>query len=1105
MLKKSAKRTCAGILSLAMLLGTAGLFPAPKASAASGVTINEVCPKNTTYAAPDGEMYDWVELYNNSGSPVDISGWGLTDKAETPYRFTIPSGTVIQPNTGMIFFCDGTAGETNASVAPFGLSTSGETLTLTDASGNIASQVSFEDMAKNTSYGQYPDGSGEYYVMNATPGKNNVAPEGSNAVRTPSFSAESGFYDTGFALTIDVPQGTTVYYTTDGSDPTTASEKYTGAITVKDMTSEPNKYSARTDITAYTDILAPDEGVLKAAVVRAMAVDAQGRASSIITKTYFIGSANVERYRNMKVISLVTDPSNLFDYEKGIYVTGKVYDEGGTGFNFPGMGNWGNQGQQGMNWGNQGQQPAQDGQQQNNNQQPVQQGGFNMNGQQGNFNFGDQNGAQQGGFNMGNFNFGGNQNGGAQQGNIQLGGAGGLVVNSDEEEEDASVFDSISLDSIDAPEILADGDDQPAQQGGAQQGGFGGFGGFGGQDGGAGAGGFGGFGGFGGEGGAGGAGGFGGFDMGGMAFMSQANYNQKGAEWERPANIEIFENGKSVVSQDVGIRTKGAASRAWPQKSFNIFARQDYGKSSVEYDLFDGEATKAKNNKVIDTFDGFTIRNGGNDNMAGFFRDSVAQSLVTDRAMTTQATSECILFIDGEFWGIYQLMEKYNSDYFKSHYGIKKNDVCFIKNGSLEDGNDQDLSEWNNLLGNLSRVDMTLDENYQRACAELDMQSFIDYFAAQIYWANHDWPNNNTGVWRSNAVDPENPYADGKWRMVLFDTEYSSNLADKVSETGPTFNSFNQASGGGMGGFGGFMGGGGSLSGAFSNLMKNETFRQQFELSFMDMANYNFDTKKTTAAINYYRNFKQQILDTYKRFPSSKHTHNEQTFEQDYQLLETFYNTRYSNVTSQMKSYMNLTGSLASVNVSNDSSKGSLQLNTIKFDDSMSTWSGKYFTDYPVTAKATPKEGYSFDHWEVTGATVSNTTSDTITVPVSEGVTIKPVYKTGSSEPQPIVTTTTTTTAPRITTTTTSYVQPSQFTNVTLLGDANCDGQVDLSDTVMVMQALANPNKYGVKGSDAKHMTDQGAANADVDKSSAGLTANDALKIQEYLLGKVSL
>ncbi|EWM54581.1 CotH kinase family protein, partial [Ruminococcus flavefaciens] len=621
-----------------------------------------------------------------------------------------------------------------------------------------------------------------------------------------------------------------------------------------------------------------------------------------------------------------------------------------------------------------------------------------------------------------------------------------------------------------------------AQQGGAA----GGFGGFGGQDGGFG-------------------GGMGG-GMGDFAFMAQANYNQKGAAWERPANIEIFENGKSVVSQDVGIRTKGAASRAWAQKSFNIFARMDYGKSSVEYDLFSGKSTKEKNNKVIDKFDGFTIRNGGNDNMAGFFRDSVNQSLVGDRDMATQATSECILFIDGEFWGIYQLMEKYNTDYFKSHYGIKKNDVAFIKNNSLEDGNDQDLSEWNSLLSQISSADMTSDAVYQQIAEKLDIQSFIDYFAAQIYWANKDWPSNNTGVWRANTVDPENPYADGKWRMVLFDTEYAASLADKINETGPTYNSFSQFGGGGMGGFGmgGFGMGGGSLSGAFTNLMKNAEFRKQFEISFMDMANYNFDTKKTTEAINYYKGFKQQILDTYKRFPSSKHTHNEQTFEEDYQLLETFYNTRYSNVTSQMKSYMGLTGSLATVNVSNDGSKGSLKFNTIKMDDSISTWSGKYFTDYPVTAKAEAKEGYSFDHWEVTGATVSDTTSPEITVPVSEGVTIKAVYRAGGSEPPKTTTTTTTTTTTRpiVTTTTTnggSSLQP------TLKGDVNCDGNVDLADAVLILQSLANPNKYGLNGTASKHLTEQGQANADVDTETKGLTPNDAVKIQEYLLGKTTL
>ena len=841
------------------------------------------------------------------------------------------------------------------------------------------------------------------------------------------------------------------------------------------MTSEPNKYSARTDITAYTDVLAPDEGVLKAAVVRAVAVDSQGRASDIITKTYFVGSANVERYKKMKVISLVTDPDNLFDYDKGIYVLGKVYDQGGGGMTFPGMGNWGNPGQ-GQ------QQPAQ-------GQNGQQQGGFNM----GNWNMGGQ---QQGdGQQAGGMNFGGQQ-GGFNMGDIQLGGAGGPVVNADEDVTNAVAggfgnFGQMNGDGQQAGGAGgfdwsqfggAAGGDGEAAGGDGQQGGAGGFGGM---------------------------GGFGGGGMGDFAFMSQANYNQKGPEWERPANIEIFENGKSVVSQNVGIRTKGAASRAWAQKSFNIFARQDYGKSSVEYDLFEGKSTKEKNNKVIDTFDGFTIRNGGNDNMAGFFRDSVNQSLVGDRDMATQATSECILFIDGEFWGIYQLMEKYNTDYFKSHYGIKKNDVSFIKNGSLEDGNDQDLTEWNSLLSQISSADMTSDAAYQQIAEKLDIQSFIDYFAAQIYWANKDWPSNNTGVWRANTVDPENPYADGKWRMVLFDTEYAANLADKVNETGPTYNSFSQfGGGGGMGGWGGFMGGGASLSGAFTNLMKNAEFKKQFELSFMDMANYNFDTKKTTEAINYYKGFKQQILDTYKRFPSSKHTHNESTFDQDYQLLETFYNTRYSNVTSQMKSYMGLTGSLASVSVSNDGSKGSVKFNTIKLDDSLSTWSGKYFTDYPVTVKATAKEGYSFDHWEVTGATVSDTSSDEITVPVSEGVSIKAVYKEGGA---PVITTTkpvtTTTTTTSKTTTTSVQVTFTTTKNddikVTKYGDANNDGQVDLSDAVIIMQSLANPNKFGIKGSDNHHITEVGYANADVTGNNDGVTTEDALAIQKYLLGLV--
>ena len=72
-----------------------------------------------------------------------------------------------------------------------------------------------------------------------------------------------------------------------------------------------------------------------------------------------------------------------------------------------------------------------------------------------------------------------------------------------------------------------------------------------------------------------------------------------------------------------------------------------------------------------------------------------------------------------------------------------------------------------------------------------------------------------------------------------------------------------------------------------------------------------------------------------------------------------------------------------------------------------------------------------------------------------------------------------------------------------MYGDANCDKSVDMADVVIIMQSLANPNKYGIKGTDDKHITEQGQLNADVDTSTKGVTANDALRIQEFLLGKV--
>ena len=102
--------------------------------------------------------------------------------------------------------------------------------------------------------------------------------------------------------------------------------------------------------------------------------------------------------------------------------------------------------------------------------------------------------------------------------------------------------------------------------------------------------------------------------------------------------------------------------------------------------------------------------------------------------------------------------------------------------------------------------------------------------------------------------------------------------------------------------------------------------------------------------------------------------------------------------------------------------------------------------------------------------------------------------KLSGSEPAPSKTTTTTAKTTTTTTSTTTAVTTTTDKNYKA-GDANCDGTVELADAILIMQSLANPNKYVI--------TEQGKLNGDVDKSTTGLTSNDALKIQEFLLHKI--
>ena len=161
------------------------------------------------------------------------------------------------------------------------------------------------------------------------------------------FSEASGFYDEPFYLTINAPAGTRVYYTLDGTDPDESSILYEQPILIEDATKNENVYSMITDvglgftveglaeynITQKDVNVVPDFLVDKCTVIKAVSIDWTGKRSDIICGSYFVGFDEKDGYRNVNIISLITDPDYFFDEEQGIYVVGPDYAQN---YNFRG-------------------------------------------------------------------------------------------------------------------------------------------------------------------------------------------------------------------------------------------------------------------------------------------------------------------------------------------------------------------------------------------------------------------------------------------------------------------------------------------------------------------------------------------------------------------------------------------------------------------------------------------------------------------------------------------------------------------------------------------------------------------------------------------------
>lgn len=147
------------------------------------------------------------------------------------------------------------------------------------------------------------------------------------------------------------------------------------------------------------------------------------------------------------------------------------------------------------------------------------------------------------------------------------------------------------------------------------------------------------------------------------------------------------------------------------------------------------------------------------------------QSLVADRNISTQLSKPCTLFIDGEYWSEYSILERYSTHYIVEHFGIDKNNVSMIKKGVLESGKKTSLDDYNQLLNFIKNNDVSTKDNYDYVCERIDIQSLIDYYSTQIYLNNVDFSyRKNVQIWRSETKT-DNPYEDGT-ENILTDAEF---------------------------------------------------------------------------------------------------------------------------------------------------------------------------------------------------------------------------------------------------------------------------------------------------------------------------------------------
>lgn len=395
-------------------------------------------------------------------------------------------------------------------------------------------------------------------------------------------------------------------------------------------------------------------------------------------------------------------------------------------------------------------------------------------------------------------------------------------------------------------------------------------------------------------------------------------------DWKRPVHMEFFESpGNTGFVINADIRLFGNTAYLLPQKSLAVFPD-----NTLNYHLFPG--------KELTKFESFILRSSSDDWSSTMFRDAMIQSLIPGYLLIDyQAYRPSVVFLNGQYYGIHNVREKYNKDYLAANHGVNPDNIDLLMlsgYSSYYEVLEGDAVFYDAMMDFILNNDMSLDENYETVKTMMDVDDFMDWCIMENFIKNHSWKH-NIKIWRPRT-------ADGRFKWLLYDTDRGY-----ISPDDTLIADFYAS------------------EPRFQRLMDNTHFRNEFLQRYASHINITFGPGRVNDMIDSLKSaIESEMPQHILRWADSGGVQSMDYWNGQVDVMRNFADTRKDHVRDHVNDFFQLNGTATlTVNIS-EFDYGTVKTCGIAFPESGTAW--VYFKGVPIRLEAIPDAGYEFVGWE---------------------------------------------------------------------------------------------------------------------------------------------